>query len=366
MTPRIYRVGGCVRDTMLRREGFDVATSDTDWVVVGATPEWMIKQGFFPVGADFPVFLHPETHEEYALARTERKTAKGYHGFKFYAQSDVTIEEDLRRRDLTINAMAMDEAGNVIDPYGGQADIRARLLRHVSDAFAEDPVRILRLARFAARFPEFKVAQDTNDLARTMVENGETDALVAERVFKEFTRGFAERSPRRMLEVLRDCGYWERIFPDIVVDETLLSLLDRASKLPDHGDIVLALIFALNQKADVVPSRMKALRADSVTASLCEVLARELTRLTQAQSARDYTDLFSQADVLRRPERFDRLTVIAKVVNPEIDEKRLEIARKAFVGVNASEVARSQSEPGLIPVALAKARLEAVEKALSH
>lgn len=165
MSLHVFKVGGCVRDRLLREQGVDAPTGDIDWVVTGATPEAMLARGFIPVGADFPVFLHPNTHEEYALARTERKTAKGYHGFTFYTSPDVTLEEDLRRRDLTINAMAEDNKGNIIDPWGGQADIKSRVLRHVSEAFCEDPVRILRLARFAARFPDFAVAPETLALA---------------------------------------------------------------------------------------------------------------------------------------------------------------------------------------------------------
>src|SRR5690554_1893483 len=173
---RCYVVGGAVRDELL-----GLPVRDHDWVVVGATPQEMLDAGFRPVGKDFPVFLHPDTHEEYALARTERKTAPGYKGFVFHAAPDVTLEQDLARRDLTINAIAQDEHGQLVDPFGGQADLRARVFRHVSDAFAEDPVRILRVARFAARFTEFSVAPETNALMQRMVEAGEVDALVPER-----------------------------------------------------------------------------------------------------------------------------------------------------------------------------------------
>ena len=194
---KFFVVGGAVRDALLRKEGKHIPTGDRDWVVTGATPQWMFDHGFISVGADFPVFLHPQTHEEYALARTERKTARGYHGFQFYASPDVSLEDDLRRRDLTINAMARSSDGVLIDPWGGQSDLRARILRHVSPAFAEDPVRILRLARFAAKFPEFSVAPETMRLARRMVNEGEVDALVAERVWKEISRGLCEKSPVR-------------------------------------------------------------------------------------------------------------------------------------------------------------------------
>lgn len=207
---QVYCVGGAVRDAMM-----GLPIKDKDYVVVGATPDAMVGLGFQPVGKDFPVFLHPNTHEEYALARTERKTAKGYKGFAVYASPEVTLQEDLARRDLTINAMAKSEQGQIIDPYGGEADIQHKILRHVSPAFAEDPVRILRLARFAARFTEFSVAEETMALMRHMVENGEVDALVSERVWQEMSRGLMEAKPSRMFEVLRACGALERILPEL-------------------------------------------------------------------------------------------------------------------------------------------------------
>jgi tRNA nucleotidyltransferase (CCA-adding enzyme) len=218
---KAYVVGGAVRDELL-----GLPVNDRDWVVVGETPESMVAAGFRPVGADFPVFLHPQTHEEYALARTERKTSRGYRGFQVSCAPDVTLEEDLRRRDLTINAMARAESGELVDPSGGQADLQARVLRHVSDAFAEDPVRILRVARFAARFADFVVAPETLALMRTIVDHGEVDSLVPERVWQELSRGLMERSPSRMLEVLRDCGALARLLPE----------LDRLWGVPQRAD----------------------------------------------------------------------------------------------------------------------------------
>ncbi|MBK5937651.1 multifunctional CCA addition/repair protein [Halorhodospira halophila] len=207
-----YRVGGAVRDRLLGR-----SVDEVDWVVVGATPEAMEAAGYRPVGREFPVFLHPQTGEEHALARTERKTAVGYHGFAFHAAPDVTLEQDLARRDLTINAMAEDAEGNLIDPFGGRADLEARRLRHVTEAFAEDPVRILRLARFAARFADagFVVAEDTMALCQRMVDAGEVDALVPERVWQELARGLMEPAPRRMIEVLREAGALARVLPEV-------------------------------------------------------------------------------------------------------------------------------------------------------
>ncbi|MGQ3055055.1 MAG: multifunctional CCA addition/repair protein [Roseateles sp.] len=205
-----YLVGGAVRDRLL-----GLPVQDRDWVVVGASPQALLDAGYLAVGKDFPVFLHPETHEEVALARTERKTAAGYHGFAFHAAPDVTLEQDLARRDLTINAMAEDEHGEVVDPYGGQRDIADKLLRHVSPAFAEDPVRILRLARFAARFSDFTVAPETVELMRAMVAAGEVDALVAERVWQELSRGLMEKKPSRMFEVLRQAGALAKLLPEV-------------------------------------------------------------------------------------------------------------------------------------------------------
>ena len=206
----IYQVGGAVRDALL-----GLPVKDRDFVVVGATPEQMVELGYRPVGKDFPVFLHPESQEEYALARTERKTAKGYKGFQVFASPDVTLEEDLARRDLTINAIAQAEDGTLIDPYNGQVDIRDKILRHVSDAFIEDPVRILRAARFAARFTEFTVAPETMRLMQDMVADGEVDALVPERVWQELAKGLMEAKPSRMFEVLRECGALKRIMPEL-------------------------------------------------------------------------------------------------------------------------------------------------------
>ncbi|MNQ44285.1 Multifunctional CCA protein [compost metagenome] len=200
---QIYKVGGAVRDRLLGRP-----VTENDWVVVGATAEEMLEQGYRPVGADFPVFLHPQSGEEYALARTERKSGRGYGGFTFFASPDVTLEQDLTRRDLTVNAMAEDDQGNLIDPYGGQRDLEARLLRHVSPAFAEDPLRVLRVARFAARYAPlgFRVAEETLELMRFIAESGELDALTPERSWKEISRALMEPRPDVFIQVLRDCG----------------------------------------------------------------------------------------------------------------------------------------------------------------
>lgn len=220
-----FVVGGAVRDALL-----GLPVNDRDWVVVGATPDEMVERGFTPVGRDFPVFLHPQTREEYALARTERKSAPGYRGFVVHADPGVTLEDDLKRRDLTINAMAQHEDGRLVDPHGGARDLAARVLRHVSDAFVEDPVRILRLARFAARFADFSVAPETMDLMRRMVAEGEVDALVPERVWQELARGLMEAHPRRMFEVLRECGALKALLPEV---ERLWGVPQRAEHHPE-------------------------------------------------------------------------------------------------------------------------------------
>lgn len=208
----IYLVGGAVRDSLLERP-----VEERDWVVIGETPESMLRQGFRPVGKDFPVFLHPDSHEEYALARTERKTAPGYKGFAVDAAPEVTLEQDLLRRDLTINAMALSPEGRLIDPYGGMADLDRRILRHVSPAFAEDPVRILRIARFAARYRRlgFSIAEETRALMQQMVLAGEADFLVPERVWAELLKALREPNPEAFVEALHDCGALRAVFPEI-------------------------------------------------------------------------------------------------------------------------------------------------------
>ena len=251
---KTYLVGGAVRDYLL-----GLPVKDRDWVVVGADAQTMLAQGFQPVGKDFPVFLHPDTHEEYALARTERKTAKGYAGFSFHADKDVTLEQDLMRRDLTINAMAQDSDG-LIDPFGGQQDLAAGILRHVSPAFAEDPVRILRTARFAARYG-FEIAEETMRLMRQMVENGEADALVAERVWQELAKGLMEKNPRRMIEVLRECGALKVLLPEV---DALFGVPQRADYHPEI-DSGIHTLMTLQRAADMdlsLPERYAALLHD--------------------------------------------------------------------------------------------------------
>jgi tRNA nucleotidyltransferase (CCA-adding enzyme) len=261
---QMYLVGGAVRDQLL-----GLPVHERDWVVIGATPEQMLAKNFKPVGKDFPVFLHPDTAEEYALARTERKTARGYHGFIFHTDTTVTLEQDLYRRDLTINAMAQDEHGQLIDPYHGQRDLQQKLLRHVSPAFAEDPVRILRIARFAARFHHlgFRIADETLSLMCNMVQAGEVSALTMERVWRECERALSEKSPQVFFDVLRQCDALAVIFPEI-------DALFGVPQAPEHHpeiDTGVHTLMALEQCATLTDS------AIARFATLCHDLGKALT-----------------------------------------------------------------------------------------
>ena len=283
----VYRVGGAVRDRLL-----GLPVQDNDWVVVGATPEQMLELGFVPVGKDFPVFLHPVTHDEYALARTERKTAPGYTGFAVHFDRDVTLEDDLARRDLTINAMAESVDGVLHDPYHGQHDLQHKCLRHVTRAFAEDPVRILRLARFAARYPDFSVAPETMQLMQQMVAAGEADHLVPERVWQELSRGLLEPRPSRMLQVLRACGALARILPEV---DALFGVPQRPEFHPevDTGEHLLLVLDMAAQLHAPLPVRYACLCHDLGKATTpAHILPRHLghehrsAELTQSLSAR--------------------------------------------------------------------------------
>ncbi|MDO4795941.1 MAG: multifunctional CCA addition/repair protein [Brachymonas sp.] len=253
---QVYRVGGAVRDQLL-----GLPVQDNDWVVVGATPDQMLAQGFVPVGKDFPVFLHPASKEEYALARTERKTAPGYTGFAVHFASDVTLEQDLARRDLTINAIAQAPDGSLHDPYHGQRDLRERVLRHVTAAFAEDPVRILRVARFAARYGDFSVAPETMQLMQSMVAAGETDHLVPERSWQEISRGLMEQRPSRMIRVLRESGALARVLPEV---DALFGIPQRAEYHPeiDTGEHLLLVLDMAAQLQAPLPVRYACLCHD--------------------------------------------------------------------------------------------------------
>lgn len=340
-------MGGAVRDRLLREAGYDLPAGDVDWVVVGATPESMMKAGYLPVGADFPVFLHPTTHEEHALARTERKTAAGYHGFQFYAAPDVTLEEDLKRRDLTVNAMAETDDGTVIDPYGGQQDLKHRTLRHVSNAFSEDPVRILRTARFAAKLPDFTVAPETLQLMRQMVENGEADALVAERVWAEFKKGLKERRPDKMTDVLVACGLWERLFSDVVWNEAKREALLRATEKRAPVAVRAVILFTNDGDTEAaVRERFTKLKTSADVMDLAVLLARVKSLLVTATSLDECAETLDKSDVLRRPARFVLGLLAMQCLKPAFDADRWQKDAEKWGSVNAGAVAQAAVKEG--------------------
>ena len=323
---KVYLVGGAVRDELLGRP-----VEERDYVVVGATPEEMVERGFKPVGKDFPVFLHPQTHEEYALARTERKSGRGYKGFTVYASPEVTLDEDLKRRDLTINAMAKAEDGTLIDPFGGKQDLKAGVLRHVSEAFAEDPVRILRLARFAARFG-FSVDPGTMQLMRRMVSSGEADYLVAERVWQEFSRGLAEPHPERMFEVLEQCGFLEKVLPELEAWPGNFS-----GSIPVRFAV---LTWPLREKA--IESLCERLRAPNEVRELAVTAARNKPNLKNLKPE-TVLALLKGTDAFRRPERFAEFLEAARLAQPGLDTQRAQSALAAASAVDAGAIASSAS-----------------------
>jgi len=363
---KAYIVGGWVRDHLLAQQGSPVARSgDRDWVVVGSTPDEMIAQGYVPVGRDFPVFLHPQTHEEYALARTERKTAPGYRGFTVHAAPEVTLEEDLQRRDLTINAMALDDDGRLIDPHGGLDDLRRRVLRHVGPAFVEDPVRILRLARFAARFPEFSVAPQTLELARAMVRGGEADALVPERVWQEIARGLMEMQPARMLQVLADTGLLERIAAPWSAAPAVLAALDRAAQAAAPLAVRVAVLASGAGSAPALRAWLERQRADGDSAQLARLFFDLRAPLQAAHAPGEMNAVLERADALRRPARFAQLLAAYRAVD-QAPLERWQAAAAAAAAVDAGAVAaRSGPEPAAIGRALSAARCEAIGAALA-
>jgi tRNA nucleotidyltransferase (CCA-adding enzyme) len=400
-----YMVGGAVRDALL-----GLPVNDHDWVVVGATPQEMIAGGYLPVGKDFPVFLHPQTREEYALARTERKTARGYHGFAIHADPNVTLEEDLARRDLTINAIAKDDQGRLIDPFGGQADLAQRVLRHVTHAFREDPVRILRVARFAARFSDFSLAPETLTLMREMVEAGEVDALVAERVWQELARGLMENKPSRMFEVLRECGALAKLLPEV---ERLWGVPQRAEYHPEidtgvHLMMVmdmsarlqasLAVRFAClthdlgkgTTPAHVLPKHIgheersarllqdvcKRLRVPTDCRELADVVAREHGNIHRSMdlSAAALVRLLERCDAFRKPQRFDEILLACEcdargrgglAEEPYPQRARLQAALAAAQSVATHDIAARAQQDALEGPRIGKLIHEARVKAVA-
>ncbi len=367
-----YVVGGAVRDALL---GLPVV--DRDWVVVGATPEEMTALGYRPVGKDFPVFLHPETHEEYALARTERKSGRGYKGFTVYSAPDVTLRDDLGRRDLTINAMARNAEGGLVDPFRGEADLKAGLLRHVGEAFAEDPVRILRVARFAARFG-FRVADETMALMKRMVETGEADFLVAERVWQEFARGLLEPHPGEMLRVLETCGALARLAPEIaalMVGETreaVFAALERAAAQAASQPVRFALFAWFTRSGCEVAlgslcTRWRAPMEDRELAVLACRCRESITGTAHATAA-ELLSLLKLADGFRRKERFEDLLRTALLAAPEVEAgaRRARQALAAAAAIDAGAVAATADSPGGIAKAIDAARLDAIQKGFAN
>jgi tRNA nucleotidyltransferase (CCA-adding enzyme) len=402
---KTYVVGGAVRDRLL-----GLPVQDRDHVVVGATAEEMLARGFKPVGKDFPVFLHPETHEEYALARTERKTAPGYKGFVFHAAPDVTLEADLARRDLTINAIAEAGDGTLVDPFGGQADLAARVLRHVGPAFAEDPVRVLRVARFAARFADFRVAEETLALMRRMTDGGEVDHLVPERVWQELARGLMEARPSRMLAVLHECGALARILPEL---DRLFGVPQPAEHHPevDTGAHVLRVVDQAAARHFPLPVRWAALlhdlgkgvtphaewphhhgheatgaalaetvserlRAPADCRDLAVLAAREHGLVHDAARLRPATlvKLLERADALRRPERFGQLLEACECDfrgRPGWEDRPWpagDILRRALAAVQAVDagaIAAATADKAQIAERIHEARVAAVRHAPS-
>lgn len=419
---QIYMVGGAVRDALL-----GLPVQDRDWVVVGGTPEHMLERGFVPVGKDFPVFLHPQTHEEYALARTERKTAPGYHGFAIHAAPQVSLEQDLARRDLTINAMAVraDAAQShpegpwdqyqLVDPYGGAMDLTNKVFRHVGPAFREDPVRLLRVARLAARFADFRLAPATLALLRGMVTSGEVDHLVPERVWQELARGLMEATPSRMFAVLRDCGALARLLPEVdrlwgvaqradyhpEVDTGvhLMMVLDMSARLQAPLPVRLACLChdlgKSNTPAELLPRHLgheqrsvtllqrlcERLRVPTLCRELAEVVAREHSNIHRATglSAAALVRLLERCDALRKPERFSQILLacecdargragFADSAYPQ--GPHLQAVLAAAQGVDTAQIASHGMAGGAkgqqIAAAIHAARVAAVEAALAR
>jgi tRNA nucleotidyltransferase (CCA-adding enzyme) len=414
----VFVVGGAVRDALMGQ-----SVNDRDWVVVGSTPVAMSALGYTPVGKDFPVFLHPQTREEYALARTERKTARGYKGFAVQADPSVSLEEDLARRDLTVNAMAVPEAlahaapdawaGQIVDPYGGQADLHNQVLRHVTDAFAEDPVRILRVARFAARFADFSVADETMALMRQMVADGEADHLVPERVWQELAKGLMSKRPSRMFEVLRACGALKVLLPEL---DRLWGMPQRLEYHPEidtgvHMMLVMDMAARLNMPlavrvaclmhdlgkgttpANVLPRHIghegrsvkllqkvcERLRVPTEGKELAEVVAREHGNIHRSAelNAEAVVRLLERCDAIRQPERFAQVLQacecdargrlgFAEAAYPQ--SVRLLQAQKAALSVETAPIAQAAAAQGLkgpqIGEQISKARVKAVAVAL--
>jgi tRNA nucleotidyltransferase (CCA-adding enzyme) len=382
---QVFLVGGAVRDELL-----GLTVKDRDWVVVGSTPEALINLGYIPVGKDFPVFLHPQTHEEYALARTERKSAPGYHGFTFHASPEVTLLEDLARRDLTINAMAKDLDGNLIDPFEGERDLHDQVFRHVSAAFAEDPVRVLRLARFAARFPKFTIAHETLRLAQSMAQEGEIGALGPERVWAELAKALMHDKPSRFFEVLMRCKAFKILCPQLssledeegrknIFFQSLDATAQHAYKLESRFAVLFSPFANSSLTKRDVQSLSEALKAPSSCKEIA-VLVFELSQETlkiDSLHAAQALDLLERLDGFRRQERMHEAISTALLAAQEtahaLHIQTLERLREAFdctLNLNTKALTAAALQKGVkgseLGELIHQSRLEALENGWSH
>ena len=357
---KFYLVGGSVRDRLLH-----LPVVDRDWVVVGATPDELLALGYQQVGKDFPVFLHPITKEEYALARTERKSGKGYTGFICDFSKDITLEQDLIRRDLTINAIAMDEDGNLVDPYHGIDDIKLKLLRHVSPAFREDPLRVLRVARFAARYYHlgFRIASETQKLMEEMVLAGEINTLTPERVWKETEKALASADPQVYFQVLKQCGALAILFPSLILSNTVADALKKSTLLTDDLTVRFAVLFGeLTTEAEKLCSQIKAPNQYTKLAIMVQQYRLKVENVTQL-TAEQIIDLFNRIDVWRNPHHLNQL-IIASQSYAKTESfpqaKYLERAYKLAHGVNVQNIIAEGYKGKLIQDELQKRRIEAL------
>jgi len=359
---KIYLVGGAVRDKLLGKK-----PKERDFVVVGSTPAEMLALGFRKVGKNFPVFLHPKTHEEYALARTERKTGKGYFGFKCYTSKNVTLEEDLKRRDLTINAMAEDEKGRLFDPYGGQKDLKKRVLRHVSEAFAEDPLRVLRVARFTAKFADFKIHPKTLKLMQDLVKANEIEALVTERVWQEIENSLQEKNPERFWQTLEECGALKIILPEILKNvPDALKRLKKATKLSKNSAVRLAAFLSILDPTAVnkISSR---LRLPKVYSDIAILTARNLEHFHNATklSAEEIITFLEKTDAFRRQERWECFLLASESSSPKTPSanfQHLKKAHKVASSISGAALAKKNLSGLELKEALRKKRVLALKK----
>ena len=360
MSLKKYIVGGWVRDKLLTELGHPIQSNDKDWVVTGATPEEMLRLNFVPVGNDFPVFLHPKTHEEYALARTERKSGHGYKGFTFFADPSVTLEQDLLRRDLTVNAMAMDEEGHLIDPYGGFEDLKKGVLRHVSAAFEEDPLRVLRVSRFRAKLPWFRIAEETKAMLKRMVESGEVDALVPERVTAEIRKALKEAKPSIFFDELDGAS---RVYPEWKQTELSRSLLDGLSSGFTEEEKFAASVASVDPNK--LPALLEALRMPKKLTEFALLFSESLRDGFEcASDGKGVLSVLRRKDALRRPERFAQLLRLLKEAHHIDSEKKWLMSAEAVRSLDFRSISAAAPDKSRVPELIEEASVRAIDKAL--